>query len=219
MWKYILKRTFWYGTLLLGATLVLYLILDLAPGDPAKCILGKPVIYLYPEETTEVEVRLDVEGELTCTYPAYTDGWKVTAHPDGTLIDKDGKEYSCLFWEAESEGGFDMERGFCVAGADTAAFLEDKLTALGLNARERNEFIIYWLPQMEGNVYNRISFQQEAYTEQAGMTITPSPDSLLRVFMAWQPLEAPVDIEPQVLESFVREGFTVIEWGGSELPK
>lgn len=39
---------------------------------------------------------------------------------------------------------------------------------------------------------------------------------MLRVFMAWQPLDEPVEIEPQVLESFEREGFTVVEWGGAE---
>lgn len=57
---------------------------------------AKPVIYLYPEEPTEVTVTLDYSGELTYTYPAYGDGWTVTAYPDGTLIDADGKEYSYL---------------------------------------------------------------------------------------------------------------------------
>ncbi len=219
MWKYVLKKVLWYGALLLGATLVFYLILDLAPGNPALCILGKPVIYLYPEEATEVEVRLDIEGELICTYPTYQDGWRMTAYPDGMLVDGAGKTYSCLFWEAESEGHFDMTRGFCVPGADTADFLEESLTALGLNARERNEFIIYWLPRMEGNAYNLIAFQQEGYTELAGLEITPVPDSLLRIFMAWKPLAQPVEIEPQLLQPFTRDGFTVVEWGGTELSK
>ena len=219
MWKYILQKMAKYAALLLAATLVIYLILDLAPGDPAKCVLGKPVIYLYPEEVTEVSVKLDVAGEMICTYPAYKDGWQVTAHPDGTLTDGEGKTYTCLFWEAEGENTFDLSKGFCIPGADTAAFLEESLTALGLNARERNEFIIYWLPRMEGNPYNLITFQNEAYTEQAGLTITPQPDSLLRVFMAWKPLDKAVDIETQELTSFVRQGFTVVEWGGAEIYK
>ena len=46
---------------------------------------AKPVLYLYPEKETEVNVRLDYDGELTCTYPAYgEEGWTVTAAPDGT---------------------------------------------------------------------------------------------------------------------------------------
>ena len=219
MWKYIVQKTGKYIVLLLAAIFVVFAILEQAPGDPAKVILGKPVIYLYPEEATEVSVKLDVAGEMLCTYPAYVDGWQVTAHPDGTLIDREGKIYSCLFWEAESTADFDMTRGFCIKGSDTAAFLEESLTTLGLNARERNEFIIYWLPQMENNPYNLICFQQKTYTDQAKLEITPQPDSLLRVFMAWQPLKQAVDVEPQVLVPFAREGFTVVEWGGTRIDR
>ena len=57
------------------------------PGGGAD---AKPVIYLYPEAETDVTVTLDYDGELTCTYPAYADGWTVSARPDGTLTDKDG---------------------------------------------------------------------------------------------------------------------------------
>ena len=45
----------------------------------------KPAVYLYPEKAEEVSVWLDYEGELTCTYPEYGDGWHVIARPDGTL--------------------------------------------------------------------------------------------------------------------------------------
>ena len=51
---------------------------------------AKPVVYLQPEAATEVTVRLDYDGELTCTYPAYDDGWTVLAQPDGTLTDRNG---------------------------------------------------------------------------------------------------------------------------------
>lgn len=48
-------------------------------------------------------------------------------------------------------------------------------------------------------------------------TVSPEPDSVLRVFMAWQGLEAAVDIQPQELPTFQRSGFTVVEWGGAEI--
>ncbi|MFR5640342.1 MAG: hypothetical protein ACLUDF_04555, partial [Butyricicoccus sp.] len=63
---------------------------------------AKPVIYLYPEQETTVSVSLDYTGTLTATYPAYEDGWRVTAEPDGTLYDENGNEYSYLFWEGEN---------------------------------------------------------------------------------------------------------------------
>ncbi len=180
-------------------------------------VAEKPVIYLYPEEETEAYVKLEFDGELTTTYPAYNDGWKVTAKPDGTLTDENGREYYCLYWEGLSNAEYDMSKGFVVKGEDTAEFLEKALFKLGLTDKEANEFIIYWLPRMESNAYNLISFQNEAYTESAELIIEPTPDSVLRVFMAWKRLSEPVDVEPQELVDFERDGFTVVEWGGAEI--
>lgn len=178
----------------------------------------KPVLYLYPEKETQISISLDLQGELTHAYPAYNEGWKVVAKPDGTLTDESGREYYCLFWEGIIGAEYDMSKGFVVPGSETAAFLEEKLNVLGLTEKEANEFIIYWLPRMENNAYNLISFQTEAYTDYAGLVINPEPDSVLRVFMAWQALDEKVDIEEQELcDSFERKGFTVVEWGGAEL--
>ena len=182
------------------------------PSTPAK-----PVIYLYPEETTRVTVDLAFNGKLTCTYPAYENGWRVTAAPDGTLTDDTGQTYNYLYWEGEGPADYDFSRGFCIPGADTAAFLSDVLSRLGLTRREANEFIVYWLPQMEQNPYNLITFQQEAYAETAPLTVTPQPDSILRVFMAWKPLSEPIAIAPQALPAFERHGFTLVEWGGAKV--
>ena len=177
----------------------------------------KPVIYLYPETETRVTVKLDLSGELTCAYPAYDGGWTVTAAPDGTLTDEHGQTYNYLYWEGEGTEAYDFSKGFCVAGSDTAAFLEDALDRLGLTRREANEFLVYWLPRMQDNPYNLIAFQQEAYTESAKLTVSPQPDSVLRVFMAWKPLARPVDVPAQTLPGFERRGFTLVEWGGAEV--
>lgn len=185
--------------------------------DEDTLLTAKPVIYLYPEEETDVTVTLDYDGELTTTYPDYDDGWRVTALPDGTLYDQQCQEYSYLFWEGITDAEYDFSRGFCVSGEDTAEFLRSSLEKLGLSPREYNEFIVYWLPQMEGNAYNLIAFQSDAYTDHARLTISPEPESILRVFMAWQPLQEPVEIEPQDLPSFTRIGFTVVEWGGVQV--
>ena len=157
---------------------------------------------------------------MTCTYPAISEEgtWTVTAAPDGTLTDAAGQTYNYLYWEGVSDAEYDFSQGFCVPGADTAAFLEEALANLGLTRREANEFIVYWLPRMEGNPYNLIAFQTDAYTDRAVLTIAPEPDTLLRVFMAWRPLDAPVEIEPQALAAPERAGFTAVEWGGAEAP-
>lgn len=178
----------------------------------------KPVIYLYPEaETGTSPSRLDYAGDLTCTYPAYDGAWRVAAAPDGTLTDESGQTYRYLYWEGTDNVQYDFSEGFCVPGSETAAFLEDALAQLGLTRAEANEFIIYWLPQMEQNAYNLISFQSDAYTDAAKLTITPQPDTLLRVFMAWKPLTSAVEISPQPLTAPERTGFTAVEWGGAKV--
>lgn len=186
--------------------------------NPNAALATKPIIYLYPEVETTVTVQLDFAGTLTTTYPEYQNGWTVLAKPDGTLTDPaTGREYYCLFWEGVTDTQYDLSQGFVIAGSETRAFLEDALSQMGLTDREANEFLIYWLPQMEGNPYNLISFQQEAYTESAELTITPAPDSVLRVFMAWMPLDEPIEVKPQSFTPFARVGFTVVEWGGARI--
>lgn len=176
----------------------------------------KPVIYLYPEEKTDVSVKLDYNGELTVTYPEYGDGWSVTSLPDGTLYDKDGNEYSYLFWEGKSNVKYDFSKGFCVKGEDTVEFLRWALSTLGLTPREYNEFIVFWLPFMQDNKYNVISFQYDCYTDNAVLSVTPEPDTVLRVFMAFYESDEYVDIPKQELTTTERNGFTVVEWGGAK---
>ena len=176
---------------------------------------AKPVIYLYPQEACKVEVSLDYCGELTCTYPKYEAPWSVTARPDGTLLDANGQEYAYLYWEGVGYENFDFSRGFCIAGEDTATFLEDALAKLGLTRREANEFIVYWLPLMEGNPYNVISFQTDTYEEAAKLTVSPQPDTMIRVFMAWYGTDTSVELPAQSLTAPQREGFTLVEWGGA----
>lgn len=189
---------------------------------PEQCpmedfLLAKPVIYLYPEQETEVSVKLSLDGLLTCTYPACDDVWTVTAAPDGTLTDEKGQQYNYLYWEGQSNTRWDLTRGFCVKGENTAAFLEQALEKLGLTRREANEFIVYWLPVMERNPYNVISFQGQNYTDAAVLEVAPAPDTLIRVFMAWQAADTYVAIEPQELTAPQRNGFTLVEWGGTQL--
>ena len=217
MKKYITKRVIFYFLTFLAVTLLLSVLIWFSPADPPMAIiLGKPVIYLYPEEETEVFVDVSVDnGEIFVTYPEKHDGWNVVAHPGGKIIDENGMTHSYLFWEAKSDFSPDFSSGFVVAGKNSAEFLQEKLSFMGLNQNEINEFIVYWLPQMIDNPYNLVSFQGENYGSFAPLTVSPQPDSVLRVFMALKPLDKPVNIQEQVLVPFERTGFTVVEWGGS----
>lgn len=212
---------------------VLFYILSVICGLLTACLFmsymltahaSKPVIYLYPETKTEVNVKLELDGKLTVVYPNYDEvsGWTVTAEPDGTLTDSKGRKYSYLYWEGDINIKPDMDKGFCVKGEDTAAFLEDSLKQLGLTDKEADDFITYWLPMMQGNEYNVITFQTKAYEEVAALHVSPRPDTVIRVNMLWYSSKVKVNIRPQELGSMnpvERKGFTVVEWGGEEYKK
>ena len=184
---------------------------------------AKPVIYLYPEQETKVNVQLTFNGTLTSTYPTLPpEGWTVTAQPDGTLTDEEGRSYRYLFWEGVADVDWKQGSGFLVKAEDAREFLEGSLTQLGLNELEQNDFITYWLPKLEKNGESFVTFAAEQYTDNAVLTVTPQPDSVLRVQMLISKVDdsnraAFQKLPEQELPRFEREGFVLVEWGGTDL--
>lgn len=187
--------------------------------DPNDMTVKKPVIYIYPEKEADISIELVNKDKITCSYPKYNDIWRVKASPDGSLVDlQNGRSLYALYYEANvGEIGVSNE-GFIVKGSESAAFLEEKLGMLGLNEREAEEFIIYWLPQLESNKYNYIRFAtEEEINSNMGLRITPEPDTVIRINMLFKGLDAPINIHEQKLNTVERNGYTVVEWGGTEL--
>lgn len=184
-------------------------------------VILKPIIYLYPENKIDVTVRLGAPEKITTSYPKYNNGWDITAYPNGDLIDKSsGNKLYSLYWEGERDANIlDLTTGFVVESEDMANFLEEKLEILGLNYREKEEFIVYWLPKLEANKYNYIYFAtEEEINSEMPLEFSIQPDTIIRVRMIFKGLDEYKNIEEQMLEPAPeREGFTVIEWGGTEL--
>lgn len=179
----------------------------------------KPVIYLYPDKDMNVNVKLGNTDNLLVTYPKYNDGWNVYATKNGTLTDKNGRNYYALYWEGNTYNiDNSIREGFVVKGKNTIEFLEEKLELLGLNERESNEFIVYWLPKLQDNKYNYIRFATiEEIDESMPLEITPKPDNIIRVLMVFKPLDSYIEVQEQKIVTPKRDGFTVVEWGGSLL--
>jgi len=199
-------------------------------------MVEKPVIYLYSDTETDVEIVLNHDA-LSFTYPVYNKGWNVQTTSAGGLLDKStGKEYPYLFWEAcltesrrqgksnslnyKSENN--LVQGFLIKSDSTVSFLEHSLSKLGLNEKEQTDFITYWAPRMIQKEFAFVQFlvDEEYETSIAGLTVNPKPDSQRRIYMLFTPLEKPfvfLEYETQILPSFSRKGLTLIEWGGSEL--
>lgn len=183
----------------------------------AEC--GKPVIYLYPEKTIAVDVKVGIDT-FTKTVPDYgNNGWNVIAKPNGELKNlADGLVYPYLFWEGTSKTQVALNGGFVVEKKDLQAFLTDSLAKLGLNEKESADFREFWVPKMEAAdaPYFQVSFMGTSdFNKVAPLTISPKPDTLIRVFMYYQPLAEKIEMPVQKLTALDRKGFTVIEWGGT----
>ncbi|MBP5491991.1 MAG: hypothetical protein J6Y08_04030 [Clostridiales bacterium] len=202
---------------------VFFLSITKEPPQP-KIRSHAPIIYMYDENEREVSVKLALNGDLTCTYPSYNEdtGWVVKTSEDGTLTDRSGRQYEYLFWEADLYFEPDLSRGFCVRGEDAAAFLEDALSQLGLSDTEANAFIMYWLPKLEANAYNVISFQTENFEDAAVLDLSVTPDTVVRVNMLFYASDEYVEMIPQDLSNMnpsldERHGFVLVEWGGEQI--
>lgn len=180
---------------------------------------AKPVIYVYPDVETPVNIELNVIGQLGFTYPTYEKGWNFIAAPNGDITLND-KTYGYLFWESEmpEEELVYEKTGFLVHSDTLLSFLENSLTVMGLNSKESADFITYWYPQMLKNKTNHIHFLiNEGCNTYAELKITPQPETIIRIGMIWSNAENDHSPEPQILPEMRREGFTVIEWGGIEV--
>lgn len=196
--------------------------------DQDNQIKRKPVIYLYSENDLTASIRLDPKGEFTFTYPEYNAGWNVRVNKSGGITDlTTNKNYPYLFWEAKSKNLFYQMKqntleGFIINTDSTIHFLEDKLTALGLNATEQTDFITFWGPILQKEQFALIQFLVDDVYQStiAELQITPRPDVMRRVYILCSPLKdsaVGMKVVPQEFKSFERFGFTVVEWGGSEI--
>ena len=177
----------------------------------------KPILYLYPKkDNTKITVTFDKPELLKISYPVYKNKWVVTANKNGTLTDKKGNTFYGLYWEETKHTDVDFSKGYYVTKENAINFLEEKLKYIGLNERERNEFIIYWLPILEQNGKSVVHFELTEERQKTNkINITPKPDSLLRVSMHVKKVKKdPGNLEMQHMKHFNRTGFAAVEWGG-----
>lgn len=187
--------------------------------DSIPDTIDKPMIYIYPTNDIDLKIKLINDDKLTHTYPKYVNEWNVHVTKDSTIFDyKTKRNYYALYWEGIDNSIIDMIEGFVVKGKQTSIFLENKLSYLGLNDREINEFIVYWISKMENNNYNFIRFRTlKEINEYMPLEFSEKPDTLIRVIMDFKPLNKKINVKEQKLEKMQRKGFTIVEWGGREI--
>lgn len=178
--------------------------------------MGKPVIYLYPEETQEVYVNVKPTNGISISEPEIRDGWNVVATPDSRIYNyADGKVYPYLFWEGFATSFRTPKEGFVIASNDVSKFFDRKLAILGLNEKEIADFKEFWVPRLSEKSYYFITFiPQSDFDSYAPLTVEPKPDSTIRVFFDYKGLDRKISVREQKLSTPERKGFTLVEWGG-----
>jgi hypothetical protein len=190
-------------------------VLLVSPDYSIQAECGKPVIYLYPTKDTQITVK--VGADITKSEPQYPDsGWTVSAHPNGQL-DYQGLSYPNLFWEGKGWGIYpDLSgHGFVVSQRNLIPTLKNHLKLLGLNNQESADFMEFWIPKLPISPYVRLTWLSTSEMNQlAPLSVTPHPDTVIRLFLDFVGLDRPISLIPQKLSSLPRRGFTLIEWGG-----
>ena len=179
----------------------------------------KPVIYLYPQSPISLNIKVAPNGGFTYTDPVYNDGWQVEANPDGKITNlKDGSSYDYLLWEGLGIDYPEYDKGWVVEKDKLSFFFDEKLSQLGLNSKEINDFKEYWLGRLDEKAYYKIYFlNKNEFGRLAPIEFSPfNPDTLIRVMMTAKGLDNFENIPEQKLpKTPERTGFTAVEWGGT----
>lgn len=181
---------------------------------PTNC---EPILYLYPEIETNIQVSLGERVDVISSLPAATDTWHVRATPNGKLTDPTTQRtYDHIFWEGIAGVLPPLEKGFVVDTSQLITFFDEKLQTLGLNASETDDFKKAWLKEFGDARYYFIGFYDRRVIDKyAPMTIEPRPETVIRILMDYRPLKSRIPVaSPQLESPGRREGFTVVEWAG-----
>jgi hypothetical protein len=175
----------------------------------------KPNIYIYPAEDTDVNVKFAIPGLLTKVIPDYNGIWDVTAKQGGKLIDANGNTYDYLFYESDIQASLiDLEGAFLIPAEGRDKAFKEMLSAYGLNEKEIADFCEFWSEKLEdGESYLAYEVLTDDVDALMPIEIDPQPESILRLWFFFVPYEGQEFIQAQP-EAFVRDGFTVVEWGG-----
>ncbi len=173
-------------------------------------VVEAPYIYLYPEHTTDISVRVDIlcEGTITESEPEYNSGWNVNVNPEGII----NGQYDYLFYE----GAIILDnvncQGWVLDGGNLEQEMRSLLEDIGFAGREIDDFVDFWQPRIEGHAYYAFYYQEPKSLIR--LDVTPVPPNILRAFFIIRPLENDIILEqPEINDQFNRDGFTLVEWG------
>ncbi|HVA96726.1 MAG TPA: hypothetical protein VND99_03650 [Candidatus Acidoferrales bacterium] len=185
---------------------------------------SKPVLYFYSPTTLSISVSLDIPGVITASIPQYpAKGWQnVIVHPQGTTdgtLYYNNKSLNELYYEDATIKAQPPTEGFVIKTTDLTTSLRTYTAKLGLNANEQNEFIAYWVPRLTNLNAPYIFFTVFDKTQKEKVDhviVSPKPTTTIAFLAYFKPLTSPIKVSPLHLAPVPkRQGFTMVEWGGT----
>lgn len=177
-----------------------------------QTVMNKPAIYLYPEDDSQIQVKLDINGKLIKDIPKYNDEWNVFVTKKGVIEN----QYDYLFYENTLKTLELPETGWIVAQNNLYNWFDINLPKLGLNKKEIIQFKEYWLYKLKDSKYYEIKLLDNKFlNENMNLIITPKPDTEIRLIFYFKGIDEPYNIEKPIIKTPDRKGFTVVEWGGT----
>lgn len=203
----------------------------------------KPAIYLYPEKTAKVSVKLDKTIKYKNVIPKYKNGWFVEVEPNGDIRDLQPKYTKCSSLPHD-EFGFEYSKqaceinkypyiywdgvqiakplpkkdvGFIVKNEEIEQFLGLKADEMGFLETEKSEFVRYWTKKIQDKNWKFVKIyflQNEEVDDYLPIYVEPKPVNSNRVQIVISKAKKNEKIQAQKLIPFKRDGYTLVEWGG-----
>jgi len=180
----------------------------------------KPALYLYPEEETELTVKVEPAGHITESIPDHEEeGWNVVAYPDGRIqpinrstdqpINRTSDQlanseqrtanYDYLYYEASlTNVTIPKDHGWIKSADALPVFFADILPHLGLNKTETRDFMDYWIPKLtgEGEQWYITLIDRKELDRVEKISFSKQPDTFIRVRFYFEKLDSPNSKSP-----------------------
>lgn len=180
---------------------------------PANDMVWKPNIYLYPQQTSELDVDIAFPhgGRVTTAIPDFNNPWHITVEPSGII----NGQYEYLFYESVQPDYAQYSAGWVISRENLGTFFRTNMAQTGFNQKEIDDFVEYWIPRLINYQYYAIYPQyNDQLDNMIKLDFSVQPQSIIRLIYAIRGLQTDSFSlpEPQI-PPFTRDGFTVVEWG------
>lgn len=159
----------------------------------------------------DIKMAMATEKERNIT-TGNNKGWNIIVAPGGRI----NGTYDRLFYEAEAFFNFTLDAGWVLQRSNFARRMNEILVNIGLNDKERADFMAYWSKRIDWKKKYCIAYylKRNEIDKAAPLTISKTPESLMRLFFKFVPTDTLVTVPEPKIEKFQRIGFSVVEWGG-----